>query len=220
MVHASIKANISLVQNSGQRNYICTVLHVLYAHKWLITLFCPQAICWKTFHRLSNLTSLNLKDYRILNYPPLLFKDIFSFSNLSKLWRWGVCITFDNLHSGLQREKCEHDSWCKHAIFSIYYASCMIFVKHKPSTGSTQQEVTLRYNLFTFTHTHTEIHACEWSFMFWNLQRRGNLETTASVNMLYNNRLSSHSDVYYFDFISNNVPFFYIFFLVFCGSVT
>lgn len=32
----------------------------------------------------------------------------------------------------------------------------MIFVKHKPSTGSTQQEVTLRYNLFTFTHTHRD----------------------------------------------------------------
>lgn len=73
-----------------------------------------------------------------------------------------------NFHSGLQREKC--------ILFWMYYA--YVFLKHKGSTGGTQQEVSLRYNLFTFTHRH----ACKVKL---NVSKPPGDETTLRPRLLY-----------------------------------
>lgn len=71
---------------------------------------------------------------------------------------------FKYSNSSLQRDKCEHDSWCKHSVlFSTFCAPGFLFMRHKASSSSTQQaeEALVRYNLFTSTQ------AClEWSFVF------------------------------------------------------
>lgn len=58
----------------------------------------------------------------------------------------------------------------------MYYA--YVFLKHKGSTGGTQQEVSLRYNLFTFTHRH----ACKVKL---NVSKPPGDETTLRPRLLY-----------------------------------
>lgn len=96
-----------------------------------------------------------------------------------------TCVTSDDLHPGLRREKCEHA-----VMFSTSDASRLIFVKHEPSTGSTQQEVLLRYIIYL--HSYTDTPASE-ALCFWI----SGDESTTSVNKLYNNRLLSYSDLFF-----------------------
>lgn len=111
---------------------------------------------------------------------------------------------FKYLNPSLQKDKCEHDSWCKHGLlFSTFCAPGFLFMRHKASSGSTQQaeEALVRYNLFTFTHRHASSEAsCFWRWHY--------LETTASVYIMYNNRLLLHSDVVLFDSVGKVCHFY------------
>lgn len=85
----------------------------------------------------------------------------------------------------------------------MYCVSCLIFVKHKRSSGDTQQQASSAY-----------VHK-ETCFMFPRLpEKRLPPETTASVYKLYEDRPPSRSDVVYFGW--KKKCHFYILFVVLC----